>query len=113
MGPHASTLYLYNKPPNIDKNKGRVNGHTKRARLDSTTPPPTAFYRPRPPIILFHPLLLARRDEVALLPGIVGPPARERLAARLLRKVLHPRLELGAEVADEALDGPGEGLAES
>ena len=56
---------------------------------------------------------LARGDEHLLLPGVVRPPARKRLAARLLRKVRHPLLELGPEVADEALNGPGKRLTES
>jgi len=41
------------------------------------------------------------------------PAAGEGLAAVLLGKLLHAGLELGAEVADQTLDGPGEGFAES
>lgn len=41
------------------------------------------------------------------------PASQRLLPAVLLRVLLHPRLQLGAEVADEALDGPSKGLAES
>jgi hypothetical protein len=41
----------------------------------------------------------------------VVPAAGEGLAAGLLGKLLHASLELRAEVADQALDGPGESLA--
>lgn len=37
----------------------------------------------------------------------------QRLAAVLCRELLHPGLELGSEVADETLDGPGESLTKS
>jgi hypothetical protein len=42
----------------------------------------------------------------------VVPAASQRLAAGLLGELLHAGLELGAEVADQTLDGPGEGFAE-
>lgn len=63
---------------------------------------------------LFHPTTLhARRDQGAL-PLLVGlPAASKRLSVVLLRKPLHARLELGAEMPDEALDRPREGFAES
>jgi len=58
------------------------------------------FYTSQP-----HLPLHARRDQLALRLGIVVP------AAGLLGKLLHASLELRAEVADQALDGPGESLA--
>lgn len=60
----------------------------------------------RPPSFLH-----ARRDKLALQLGIVIPATSQRLAAGLLGELLHAGLELGAEVADQTLDGPGEGLA--
>lgn len=67
-----------------------------------------------PPLYQYVRLHLhARRDELALLARVVLPAAGQRLAARLLRKLLHARLELGPKVADETLDGPGKRLAES
>lgn len=40
------------------------------------------------------------------------PTTSQRLAAVLLGKLLHARLQLGAEVADQTLNGPGKGFAE-
>jgi hypothetical protein len=59
------------------------------------------------------PTLHTRRDEHALLAGIVLPATSERLATTLLCVRLDPSLKLGPEVSDQTLDGPGEGLAES
>lgn len=56
--------------------------------------------------------LHARRDQLALHLRIVVPAAGQGLAAGLLGELLHAGLELGAEVADQTLDGPGEGFAE-
>lgn len=57
--------------------------------------------------------LLPGRHKLALLPGVVVPAPGQRRSARLLCVVCHPLLELGAEVADQTLDGPGKGLSES
>jgi hypothetical protein len=41
------------------------------------------------------------------------PATSQCLAAVLLRKLPHAGLQLGPEVADQTLDGPGESLTES
>ena len=58
-------------------------------------------------------ILHARRDEHALLAGIVLPATSERLATALLCVLLDSGLKLGPEVSDQTLDGPGESLAKS
>ncbi len=63
------------------------------------------------PLNLISPLH-TRRDQLALRLRIVVPAAGEGLAASLLGELLHAGLKLRAEVADQALDGPGEGFAE-
>jgi len=59
------------------------------------------------------PTLHTGRDQLPFLPRVVFPTASQRLAAVLLGKLLHARLQLGPEVADKTLDGPGKRLAES
>lgn len=67
---------------------------------------------PRPQLYR-QPRLHARRGQFALFPRIVFPSTSQCRAALFLRKLLHPRLQLGPEVANQALDRPGESLAES
>ena len=76
--------------------------------VQCTKNPLIYLYLPPTPFLPLH----TRRDQLALQLGIVVPAASQGLAAVLLGKLLHAGLELGAEVADQALDGPGEGLAE-
>ena len=57
--------------------------------------------------------LHAGRGKDALLPGIGLPAAGQSLTTVLLSKLLHASLQLGAEVANKTLDGPGESLTES
>ena len=47
--------------------------------------------------------LLARGNEHALFLRVVGPSARSRFAAVLLREPLDPLLEFGSEMPDETL----------
>lgn len=58
-------------------------------------------------------LSLARSNKFAFSPCVGLPATAQCLASVLRRELSHSRLQLGSEVADEALDGPGEGLAES
>lgn len=57
--------------------------------------------------------LLTRRNQLALRASLRTPATGKRRATNLRSVLRHPRLELGTEVADQALDGPGESLAES
>lgn len=63
--------------------------------------------------LLYAIQLLSRRHQLSLSPRRVLPSARQRRAARLLGKLGHARLELRPEVADEALNRPGESLTQS
>lgn len=57
--------------------------------------------------------LHAGRDELALLSGIALPATGKSLTTVLLGKLPHTGLQLGPEVADEALNRPGKSFAES
>jgi len=57
--------------------------------------------------------LLSRRHQTALLVVVVCPASSERLAALGLGVLSDASLEFWSEVADQALDWPGERLAES
>jgi hypothetical protein len=57
--------------------------------------------------------LLAGRDEQTILVRVVVPATSKCLTTLCLGVVLDTGLELGTEVADQTLDGPGEGLAQS
>lgn len=71
-------------------------------------PPPLSFSLKPPPPTLPTTLscswnLLPRRNELSMLPCVVWPSARERLAAGPLGVVAHAGFHLGAEVSDQAL----------
>jgi hypothetical protein len=57
--------------------------------------------------------LLAGRDKQTVLMRVVVPATSECLATLCLGVVLNTGLELGTEVADQTLDGPGKGLTQS
>ena len=66
--------------------------------------------RPHP----FNPpwYLLPRRNQHPLLLRIMLPPPSSRLTTMFLRIASHSLLQLGPEMSDEALQGPGEGFTE-
>ena len=57
-------------------------------------------------------LLLPRSNQPSLLGRVVLPTTGQRRGAMLFHVALYPGLEFGAEVSDESLQRPREGLAE-
>ena len=56
--------------------------------------------------------LLARRDELPLLLGVVHPSTGPCFAASLLREAFDSLLKLGPEMSDETLQWPRKGFPE-
>lgn len=59
-------------------------------------------------------LLLSRRNQLALSPGIRRPTTTQGVGTTVLGGVLlHSLLKLGAEMSNETLKGPGKSLTKS